>query len=147
MTTYAEAHARLAALERQGDLKALESESRQILAQHRHFLWHMYLIVALLRSGRREEAGRELDDLMSYKFNIAERAFPEIKAAFPEKFDAHFILDTMKADVSFERGGAQTAAAHAGSVTPGSPGRSTNLGYVAHQAELGNCSNHWCLSR
>ena len=77
----------------------LESVSRQALAQHRFFLWHLYLILALLRSGRREEAGRELDDLFSYKFNIADRAWPEIKAAFPEKFEQHYILNTMKPEV------------------------------------------------
>jgi hypothetical protein len=105
--TPADVHAKLAALERQGDLQLLERESRHFLSQQRYYLWHMYLIVALLRTGRRDEAARELDDLMSYKFNIAERAFPEIKAAFPEKFEGHFILDTMKAEVGFERGGAQ----------------------------------------
>ena len=84
----------------------LERASRQVLAQHRFFVWHLYLIVALLRTGRREEAGRELDDLFTYKFNIAERAWPEIKDAFPEKFEQHYILNTMKPEVGIE-GGAQ----------------------------------------
>jgi hypothetical protein len=96
---------RLAALERGGDLERLERESRAILAGHRYFVWHMYLIVALLRQGRREEAGRELDALMAYKFNIAERVFPEIREAFPAKFEQHYILDTMKPGIGFEREG------------------------------------------
>jgi len=84
----------------------LERLSRAQLAQHRFYLWHLYLIVALLRVGRREEAGRELDDLFSYKFNIADRAWPEVKAAFPEKFEGHYILSTMKPELGIE-GGAQ----------------------------------------
>lgn len=103
--TYEQIAARFEGHVARGNMALLESESRQVLAQHRHFLCHMYLIVALLRTGRRDEAARELDDLMSYKFNIAERAFPEIKAAFPEKFGQHFILDTMKTELAFEAAG------------------------------------------
>jgi len=102
MLTYEQVAARLATLAEQGNVAQLESESRQLLAQHRHYLWHMYLIAALLRMGRREEAGRELDDLMSYKFNLAERVLPEIRSAFPAKFDQHYILDTMKEGLGFE---------------------------------------------
>ena len=102
MLTYDQVAARLSALVDHGNMLQLESESRQILAQHRHYVWHMYLIVALLRTGRREEAGRELDDLMSYKFNIAERVLPEIRDAFPDKFEQHYILDTMKEGLGFE---------------------------------------------
>ena len=91
----------LAASGRYAELEAL---SRRVLAQHRYFLWHMYLIVALLRTGRRDEAGRELDELFSYKFNIADRAWPEIRDAFPEKFEQHFILSTMKPELGVEGG-------------------------------------------
>ena len=82
----------------------LERASRQVLGQHRFYVWHLYLILALLRTGRREAAERELDDLFSYKFNIAERAWPEIKEAFPEKFGQHYILNTMKPEVGIEGG-------------------------------------------
>jgi GSCFA family protein len=80
----------------------LEQASREVLSQHRFFLWHQYLIVALLRTGRREEAGRELDDLISYKFNIADRVWPEIRDAFAEKFAAHYVLSTMKPELGLE---------------------------------------------
>lgn len=83
----------------------LEQATRQLLAQQRFYLWHLYLIVALLRTGRREAAAAELDVLFSYKFNIEDRAWPEVKAAFPEKFGQHFILSTMKAEVGFESAG------------------------------------------
>ena len=95
---------RLEELKLAGRYAELEVASREILAQHRFFGWHMYLIVALLRTGRREEAGRELDDLFSYKFNIAERAWPEIREAFPEKFEQHYVIDTMKERVGLESG-------------------------------------------
>lgn len=106
MLSYEQLAQHLASLMAANKLAQLEDESRQALAQHRFFLWHMYLIVALLRSGRREEAERELDDLMSYKFNLAERAFPEIMSAFAAKFDQHYILDTMKPGTAFEVEGA-----------------------------------------
>src|SRR5687767_13801078 len=96
--------ARLDALLAAGAYAELESLARQVLAQHRFYLWHLYVIVALLRTGRLEEAGRELDDLFSYKFNIADRAWPEVKAAFPEKFEQHYILNTMKPEVGIEGG-------------------------------------------
>lgn len=108
MLTYEQVAARLGALAEQGNVGQLESESRQLMAQHRHYLWHMYLIVALLRRGQREEAARELDDLMSYKFNIAERVLPEIRTAFPAKFDQHYILDTMKEGLGLETGNPAT---------------------------------------
>src|SRR5690349_18208227 len=97
--------ARLDALLAAGRYAELEALSRRVLAEHRFFQWHLYLIVALLRTGRRDEAERELDDLFSYKFNIADRAWPEIKEAFPEKFEQHYILSTMKAEVGIEGGG------------------------------------------
>lgn len=97
--------ARLDALVGAGRYGELEAMSRHILGQHRFYLWHLYLILALLRTGRRDEAARELDDLFSYKFNIADRAWPEIKAAFPEKFEQHYILNTMKPEVGIEGGG------------------------------------------
>ena len=84
----------------------LERAARDLLGRQRFYLWHLYLIVALLRTGRREEAGRELDALFSYKFNIEDRAWPEVKEAFPEKFGQHFILSTMKPELGFESGGA-----------------------------------------
>lgn len=83
----------------------LEQAARELLGGQRFYLWHLYLIVALLRTGRRELAASELDVLFSYKFNIEDRAWPEIKEAFPEKFGQHFILSTMKSDVGFESGG------------------------------------------
>ncbi len=83
----------------------LEQAARSLLAQQRFYLWHLYLIVALLRTGRRELAAIELDVLFSYKFNIEDRAWPEVKAAFPEKFGQHFILSTMKPEVGFESAG------------------------------------------
>lgn len=83
----------------------LERASRQVLGRHRFYLWHLYLIVALLRTGRRADAERELDELFTYKFNIAERAWPEVKEAFPEKFEQHYILNTMKPEVGIEGGG------------------------------------------
>jgi GSCFA family protein len=86
----------------QGRYRELETASRDVLARHRFFLWHMYLIVALLRTGRKDEAGRELEDLLSYKFNLADRAWPEIREAFPEKFRAHYVLSTMKPEVGLE---------------------------------------------
>ena len=99
-----EVAARLDALLASRDYAALEAQARAQLAQHRFYLWHLYLIVALLRAGRREEAGRELDDLFSYKFNIADRAWPEVKEAFPEKFEGHYILSTMKPELGIEGG-------------------------------------------
>lgn len=84
----------------------LERAARDLLGRQRFYLWHLYLIVALLRTGRREEAVRELDVLFSYKFNIEDRAWPEIKEAFPEKFGQHFILSTMKPELGFESFGA-----------------------------------------
>ncbi|HET7402387.1 MAG TPA: GSCFA domain-containing protein [Usitatibacter sp.] len=86
----------------EGRYAQLEQASREILSQHRFFLWHQYLIVALLRTRRREEAARELDDLISYKFNIADRAWPEIREAFPEKFAGHYVLSTMKPELGLE---------------------------------------------
>lgn len=80
----------------------LEQVSRQALGHHRFYLWHMYLIVSLLRRSRTEEAARELDDLFSYKFNLADRAWPEIKEAFPERFSGHFVLSTMRPDLGLE---------------------------------------------
>lgn len=96
--------ANLDGLLRAGRYDELESASRELLAQRRFYLWHLYLIVSLLRTGRRDEAEHELGELFSYKFNIEDRAWPEIKAAFPEKFDQHFILSTMKAEVGLESG-------------------------------------------
>jgi hypothetical protein len=91
-------------LVREARYAELERVSREVLGQHRFYLWHLYLILALLRSDRRADAGRELDDLFTYKFNIAERAWPEIKQAFPEKFEQHYILNTMKPEVGIEAG-------------------------------------------
>lgn len=95
----------LDALLQAGRYAELERAARELLDGQRFYLWHLYLIVALLRTQRRNEAGRELDVLFSYKFNIEDRAWPEIKAAFPEKFGAHFILSTMKSGIGFEAGG------------------------------------------
>lgn len=92
-------------LVREARYAELERASRQVLSQHRFYVWHLYLIVALLRTGRRADAERELDDLFSYKFNIAERAWPEVREAFPEKFEQHYILNTMKPEVGIEGGG------------------------------------------
>lgn len=80
----------------------LEGTSREVLSQHKFYLWHMYLIVSLLRQGRKDEAGAELDALLAYKFNLADRAWPEIKDAFPEKFGAHHVLSTMKPELGLE---------------------------------------------
>jgi hypothetical protein len=93
-------------LVREARYAELETASRDALSQHRFYLWHLYLIVALLRTGRRADAERELDDVFTYKFNIAERAWPEIKQAFPEKFEQHYILNTMKPEVGIELMGA-----------------------------------------
>jgi hypothetical protein len=97
-----EAVRRLDALVAAGRMAEVEQASRTLLAEGRFYLWHLYLILALLRTGRRDEAARELDVLFSYKFNIEARAWPEIKAAFPEKFGAHYVLNTMRADQSLE---------------------------------------------
>ena len=86
----------------QGRFREVEQASRELLAQRKHFVWHMYLIVALLRAGRRDEAGRELDDLFSYKFNLADRVWPEIREAFADRFKGHFILSTMKPELGLE---------------------------------------------
>jgi hypothetical protein len=86
----------------QGRYADLAQASRQVLERHRFYLWHMYLIVALLRAGRREEAARELDALFAYKFNLADRAWPEIREAFPERFVDHFVLSTMTPDLGLE---------------------------------------------
>jgi len=86
----------------EGKLRELEAASREALSQHKFFLWHMYLIVSLLRQGRKEEAAQELDDLLSYKFNLADRAWPEIKQAFPEKFSGQHVLSTMKPELGLE---------------------------------------------
>lgn len=86
----------------QGRYGELEDVSRQALAQHKFFVWHMYLIVALLRQARRDEAARELDALFAYKFNLADRAWPEIREAFPERFSSHFVLSTMKPELGLE---------------------------------------------
>lgn len=80
----------------------LEQVSRQALGRHKFYLWHMYLIVSLLRRSRTAEAARELDELFSYKFNLADRAWPEIKAAFPERFAGHFVLSTMRPELGLE---------------------------------------------
>ena len=94
----------LDALIRAGRFDEVEAISRNLLAQRRFYLWHLYLIVSLLRTGRREMAERELEILFSYKFNIEDRAWPEIKQAFPDRFGQHFILSTMKPEASVEAG-------------------------------------------
>jgi hypothetical protein len=96
--------AKLDGLLRDGRYEELEAASRQQLAERRFYVWHLYLVVSLLRRGRRDDAAKELDEIFSYKFNIGDRAWPEVKEAFPEKFEGHFILSTMKPETGFESG-------------------------------------------
>ena len=96
---------RLDALLRDARYGELEQASRSLLAQQRFYLWHQYLVLALLRQGRRDEAAAELAEIFTYKFNIADRAFPEIRAAFPERFERHFVVSTMKPEMSLETQG------------------------------------------
>lgn len=82
----------------------VEAASRQWLKQQRFFVPHLFLIRALLKTGRHEEADREFNDLFSYKFNIADRlqGFPEIEERYRERLSSHYVVSTMRPNISFE---------------------------------------------
>lgn len=82
----------------------VEAASRQWLKQQRFFIPHLFLIRALLQTGRHEEADREFSDLISYKFNIADRlqGFPEIEQRYRDRLTSHYVVSTMRPNISFE---------------------------------------------
>lgn len=94
----------LVASSRQGDWKKVESLARQWMAQKKFFTPHLFLIQALVATQRLDEADREFEDLMSYKFNIADRmeGFPALQARYRERLERTYILNTMRPNISFE---------------------------------------------
>lgn len=86
------------------DWEWVEAASRQWLKQHRFFVPHLFLIRALLQTKRHEEADREFSDLISYKFNIADRlqGFPEIEQRYRRRLTSHYVVSTMRPNISFE---------------------------------------------
>jgi hypothetical protein len=64
----------------------------------------MFLIQALLQTGRTEEADAEFEDLAGYKFNLADylSAFPAIARRYHERMSAHYVVSTMHTAHSIE---------------------------------------------
>lgn len=85
------------------DWSTVEALARQWLAHQKFFVPHLFLIQALVHADRLEEADREFDDLMSYKFNLADRmtGFPALQQRYRERLENHYIVSTMRPNVSF----------------------------------------------
>jgi hypothetical protein len=95
---------RLNSASRKGDWLELERLARVWLANQKFFVPHMFLIQALLQTGRSEEADTEFDELISYKFNIADylSAFPAIARRYKDRMSAHYVVNTMRTTHSIE---------------------------------------------
>src|SRR3569623_53371 len=95
---------RLNLASRQGDWAELERLARTWLANQRFFVPHMFLIQALLQTGRTEEADAEFDDLVSYKFNLADylSGFPASARRYKDRMTAHYVVNTMRTAHSIE---------------------------------------------
>jgi hypothetical protein len=86
------------------DWQETESVARTALAQAKHYVFHLFLIEALIRTGRPAEAEREFADLMSYKFNLDKHItqFPLIAHLYRNKLSKHYVMNTMRTHSSLE---------------------------------------------
>jgi hypothetical protein len=82
---------------RRFDWTVVETVARQWLLERRFFIPHLFLINALIESGRLEEADREFENLIAYKFNIAERldGFPIVAERYKERVAGHYLDSRM----------------------------------------------------
>ncbi len=88
----------------QRDWPTVESLARLWLGRQKFFVPHLFLIQALLQTNRPGEADHQFEDLMSYKFNLADRmnGFPELLERYRPRLEEHFIISTMRPKISFE---------------------------------------------
>ena len=88
---------------RRSDWIVVETVARQWLSERRFFIPHLFLINALIESGRLEEADREFKNLIAYKFNIAERldGFPIVAERYKDRVAGHY-LDSRMAKNMFD---------------------------------------------
>lgn len=87
-----------------GDWTGVEHTARQWLERQKFYLPHLFLIQALIATGRDEDADAEFADLLSYKFNLEDRirAFPALEARYASRFKDHYVLNSMRSELSFE---------------------------------------------
>lgn len=86
---------------RRSDWKGVEALARQWLAEGRFYVPHLFLINALIEMGRHEDADREFDALIAYKFNLAERidGFPVVARRYRDRLAGHYIESRMTASM------------------------------------------------
>jgi hypothetical protein len=89
---------------RRGEFDYVESMARDSLARQRFYLTHLVLIQVLIDTGRLGEADLEFEILISYKFNLADRLdkFPDILRRYEARLRNHYIVSTMRPNLSFE---------------------------------------------
>jgi len=89
---------------RRGEFDYVESMARDSLARQRFYLTHLVLIQVLIDTGRLGEADLEFKILISYKFNLADRLndFPDILRRYGSRLRNHYIVSTMRPNLSFE---------------------------------------------
>ena len=90
-----------------GDWASVERTARLWLDRQKFYLPHLFLIQALLATGRDEAADAEFADLLSYKFNLEDRirAFPMLEMRYASRFKDHYVLNSMRSELSFEAQG------------------------------------------
>lgn len=74
------------------------------LEQKKFYVPHLFLIQALVATGRNQEADEEFADLLGYKFNLQDRirAFPALEKRYATRFKEHYVLNSMRWELSFE---------------------------------------------
>jgi hypothetical protein len=87
---------------RRSDWIVVETVAREWLSEQRFFVPHLFLINALIESGRLKEADREFENLTVYKFNIAERldGFPIVAERYKERVSRHYLDSRMTKNMS-----------------------------------------------
>lgn len=87
-----------------GDWAGVERAARFWLTHQKFYVPHLFLIQALVATGRDEEADEQFADLLSYKFNLQDRirAFPGLEKRYAARFKEHYVLNSMRSELSFE---------------------------------------------
>lgn len=83
----------------------VERLSRESLAARKFFVPHLFLIQSLIVQGRFDEADLEFEDLISYKFNLADRlgGFQHVADRYQTRLRKNFVLSTMGDGITFEQ--------------------------------------------
>lgn len=95
----------LFAMSQAGRWEDIARLTKKYIAKHRFFVPHMFLVEALIHLGQLDEADSEFEDLISYKFNLADRlgAVPAVAERYRGRLAKHYVMSTMGGGATFEQ--------------------------------------------